>query len=151
MPDVVVLMTRENDRKMRLSERGKSAAHTDVVISVHCNASTVPTHTGPRIYIWPGNSRAEAVGKKILHASHDQKNIGGRIHTVRRDDPDVEGDEWLNRPYNVVAAYKPTAVLYETAFMSNPAELTMLRSSQGQQIIALAIVRGIAEFSTLHS
>lgn len=145
-PNAAFTTTRENDRTISLSERGDLAARADLVISVHCNANSSSSLWGPRVYYWPGNSMSGAVGKSIIYASHSQHNVGGRLVTVRRDDPNVDGDEWLNRPYNVVAAFAAPTVLYETMFMTNHQELMLLRSEEGKQIAALAIARGVAEF-----
>ncbi|WP_291424570.1 N-acetylmuramoyl-L-alanine amidase [Deinococcus sp.] len=132
-------MTRTGDTTLGLYERDLSAEATgsDLLVSIHANA--LPDGRDPRGVRGPevhfSHMQAQAVANAIL----DQ---------LRSRLPDIGTGRGLMPGANL-ALTRPTtqiSLLVETAYLTDPGNLRVLNSSEGQERFAQAIAAGISDF-----
>lgn len=136
----VIGWTRTTDIRVPLSERAKIAdtQRADLFLSVHCNSAANSRARGFEvIYAAPDPDSAE-IGRRIVHAL-------GLIYpgiTIRGVIPDTKTPRGslsvLRRNYQ-----KRRAVLIECGFISNPADLELMRSPEYGLAIGRAVVAAI--------
>jgi N-acetylmuramoyl-L-alanine amidase len=168
---VRVLITREDDRSIPLNERIALANNNkaDVFISLHANASVVPTASGATIYVagfedpgqgqttlkpervpvFGGGSRdIELVLWDFAQIRHIQQSAElSRIfeETLReRGTIDVRGVE--KAPFRVLESANMPAVLIEMGFLSNPAQEKLLAGAAFQTTFAQSVLDAIIRF-----
>jgi N-acetylmuramoyl-L-alanine amidase len=166
-----VLLTREDDRSIPLNERIALANNNkaDVFISLHANASLVPTASGATIYIagfedqsqtrttlnperlpvFGGGSRdIELVLWDFAQIRHiDQSQELSRIleESLReRGDIDVRPIE--RAPFRVLESANMPAALIEMGFLTNPAQAKVLSGATFQTAFAQAVLDAIIRF-----
>jgi len=168
---VRVLITREDDRGIPLNERIALANNNkaDIFISLHANASVVPTASGATIYVagfedtgqgqtklkpervpvFGGGSRdIELVLWDFAQIRHiAQSTELSRIldETLReRGTIDVRGVE--KAPFRVLESANMPAVLIEMGFLTNPAQEKLLAGAAFQTAFAQAVLDAIIRF-----
>ena len=99
-------------------------------VSIHCNGSTNTSVRGMEVFCYPfsltGQRLAEAICRELAAAAYTE-NRG-----VKEDD------------FAVLRLTDMAAVLVECAFLSSEQDRAVLASAAGRELIATAIVRGIA-------
>lgn len=108
------------------------AAHADMLISIHLNAAENTDASGYETYI-----RAD---------SEMMFDMAQRIHAefARQGWSHERGiKSTVNAPLYVVDASGMDAMLVEVGFITNAEEADVLRSAQGQQMLAECVARGI--------
>lgn len=131
---IAVVMTRDSDYFVELSDRAKIAnnAGADVFVSIHCN-SGASTATGAEVWHYPG---AVKDGKLAQHI-HDRliARTGQRDRGVKQEN------------YAVLRLTKCPAALVELGFISNTHEGYRMRTVEYQEAASAAIVEGIKDYA----
>jgi N-acetylmuramoyl-L-alanine amidase len=168
---VRVLITREDDRSIPLNERIALANNNkaDVFMSLHANASAMPTASGATIYVagfddtgqgqttlkpervpvFGGGSRdIELVLWDFAQIRHIEQSAElARIfeETLReRGTIDVRGVE--RAPFRVLESANMPAVLIEMGFLTNPAQEKLLSGAAFQTAFAQSVLDAIIRF-----
>ncbi len=132
-------MTRTGDTTLGLYERDLSAEATgsDLLVSIHANA--LPDGRDPRGVRGPevhfSHMQAQAVASAIL------SQLRSRL-------PEIGTGQGLIPDANL-ALTRPTtqiSLLVETAYLTDPGNIRVLNSSDGQERFAQAIAAGISDF-----
>ena len=134
---VNVLMTRNSDTYLYLTERSDLANINDAVmfVSIHSNWATSETASGYDVYYSKLNNnsttglKSEELAKSILE--NLSKNVSTKNRGSKTEDHVV-----------TKTSYMP-AVLIEVGFMSNAEELKLLISDEFQQSFAKGVSEGI--------
>lgn len=131
-----VAMARDDDRALRLSERGALSAkfQADLVISIHTNSNGSPDPRGLMTFYWPGNEKGQRVAESIAVACPESLK--------RRQAAYAATKEGWPRVRNVLTVHTATAVLVEVGFASNPKDRALLLDPGVQVAIADAIAWG---------
>ncbi|MCD6505985.1 N-acetylmuramoyl-L-alanine amidase [Candidatus Poribacteria bacterium] len=167
-----VYLTREDDRKLSLSERAEIAnrfpANRTLFISLHCNSSPNGKGEGIETYVFDleaSDKFAEQVAARenaeekvdplkfilndLRHRSCAPYNdLAARsvqsalVRILKAGDRKVR-----KAPLKVLADVKMPAILVEMGFLSNRNEQRKLRSRSYQRLIAEAIYAGIKAFA----
>lgn len=130
---VDALMTRETDVTVTLDERCEiaNASEAELFVSVHANSYPEEAIAGLESYFYKGSESGKALSDSVLaHA----ESAGIRTRYSR------EGN------YQVIRDTKVPAILVETGYMTNPAELELLMSADYQDKLAEAIAGAIVEY-----
>jgi N-acetylmuramoyl-L-alanine amidase len=166
-----VLLTREDDRRIPLNERIALANNNkaDVFISLHANASLVPTATGATIYVagfddqnqtqtaltpervpvFGGGSRdIELVLWDFAQIRHiDQSAELSRIlEDTIRERGTLEVRPVERAPFRVLESANMPAVLIEMGFLTNPAQERALAGAAFQTGFAQSVLDAIIRF-----
>ena len=168
---VRVLITREDDRSIALNERIALANNNkaDVFISLHANASVVPTASGATIYVagfedpgqgqttlkpervpvFGGGSRdIELVLWDFAQIRHIERSVElSRIveETLReRGTIDVRAVE--RAPFRVLESANMPAILIEMGFLTNPVQEKLLSGGAFQTAFAQSVLDAIIRF-----
>jgi len=125
------IMTRTSDQYVSLEQRAQkaNAADADVFVSIHCNANANRGANGTETYHFPGSADGEKLAEKL------QSNL---VAQLKRNDRGIR-----NANFAVLRETKMPAALVEIAFISNPAEESLLETTAFQKKAAGAIVSGI--------
>ncbi|WP_094607719.1 N-acetylmuramoyl-L-alanine amidase AmiC [Sporomusa silvacetica DSM 10669] len=132
------VMTYQSDDLQDICDKANEWG-ADAVVSIHCNSFS-ETSTGMEIYTSRGYTRADDLATLIM----SQMEGDFPQLPVRADwsDGDVDKEAGL---YVLIHTDAP-AVLVELAFISNPAEESILGSSNGKRMFASAIARGVTDY-----
>lgn len=131
-----VIMTRESDVYMTLSDRCAVAneVDADLFISIHCNALANNTNYQGLITFY---STGSTKGQKLAQAVQDATaEATGAINRGIRNNSD----------YTVLRQTKMPAILVETGFMSSHEELMRLSDPAYQQLLAQGMADGIIRY-----
>lgn len=131
---IAVVMTRDSDFYVGLSERAKIAnnAGADVFVSIHCN-SGASTAAGTEVWRYPNAEKDGKLARHILDrliARTGQRNRG-----VKQEN------------YAVLRLTKCPAALVELGFISNPSEEQRMQTVGYQDAAATAIAEGIKKYA----
>ena len=135
MLDYTVVMTRETDRYLSLTDRCMTAntAGADIFVSVHTNAFHAAEAEGIEVLHWPGSERgiklAELLQVRLVYEL-EWRNRGIKD----RDDLAVLRD--TNMP----------AALAEIGFISNPKEGKAMQACNFRRMAAKALKLGINDY-----
>jgi len=133
----IVLLTRDNDYFLELSERTDIANNSsfDAFISIHCDSYKSTSRGTTTFY----NNRVNYNGPKSIQlAQAVQKNLVNSIGTFSRG---VQEQEFYVNRMNELPS-----ILIEVAFISNPTEEALLKTQNFQQKAAKGIADGIKEY-----
>ncbi|AKH17712.1 N-acetylmuramoyl-L-alanine amidase family protein [Deinococcus soli (ex Cha et al. 2016)] len=134
-----VVLTRDTDTTLGLYERGliAEAASSDLLISIHANA--LPDGRDPR------GTR----GPEIYYTHQQARGAAQAILTALRTNlPDLGPGAGL-KPDADLALTRPTtqpSLLVETGYLTDPGNLRLLNSPDGQRRVAQAIADGISAY-----
>lgn len=126
-----VILTRDTDKFLELSERCKIANNSkcQLFISLHCNSSTNKTAQGIETwkYVSSNNPYAVNVQKRLIEAT------GAKDRGVK------------DGTFYVLKNTRAKAILIELGFLSNDAEKLLLFKTSYQTTIAKAIAQGVSD------
>jgi N-acetylmuramoyl-L-alanine amidase len=175
MPQYRVVLTRDQDVFVPLTERARMAneQQAQVFISIHANSS--PRREASGIETWYLSFAASARAKKI--AARENMMSEQQLSTLERILRDLRETDRINQsavlaqstqsalaehmaahypgviprgvdgaPFAVLHRTTMPSVLVETAFISNSQEEARLRTSQYQRALAMGILRGLRQF-----
>lgn len=137
LSNVKVVYTRKDDSYPSLDARVATANSKNAVlfVSIHCNHSTKKSIKGTETHVHDLSSRKSVkLGREI---EKEFKTKAGRTSRGVKTTNDRE------KSLQVLKFTKMTSVLVECGFMSNVNEANFLNSTNGQDLIASAIFRGI--------
>lgn len=106
-------------------------------VSIHLNNYSDPRYSGAQVFY-----SANAEGSKVL-----AQNLQARLIAVA----DPKNDRVIKRAPDTVYLMnniRTPAVIAECGFLSNPAELEKLKSSEYQRLLALALTVGYLDYKT---
>lgn len=167
-----VVMTRNDDRMVRLDERAAIANNNkaDLFISLHANAALSPVPVGASVsylslddaggtsregsgnrsvsVLGGGSRNIEAVSWEMAQISHiDQSAMFAAIVDAQlRTRVDVRPSESQGAPFRVLVGANMPAVLVELGFLSNPNEEQKLASASFQETLVQALFQSIVGF-----
>lgn len=132
-----VLMTRENDTFLSLSERTKKANNwnADLLLSIHINGATNKSAKGFETFVYNDVSSGTVAFQNVLHAEI-MRAMGSNI-TDR-------GKKRAN--FHMVRESKMKAVLTENLFISNASDANLLKSADFRQKVANGHISGVVKF-----
>ena len=152
-----VVLTRDTDRAIELTDRPKlaAAAKADLFVSIHLNAGSA-TAQGAEVYALslPGYPSSNDVGQAMVDPAplagnvHDASNmlLSYNIQKALRDNQGQE-DRGVRRARFVVLKQAPCpATLVECGFLSNAAEEKDFGNEAYRKDIAKRISRGILAY-----
>ncbi|ABF86316.1 N-acetylmuramoyl-L-alanine amidase domain protein [Myxococcus xanthus DK 1622] len=170
-----VVLTRDDDRFIRLEDRAKyaNAEHGDLFISVHCNAAEKRTLRGIETYTLNTSADRYSIRLAARENASSEKGISDLQFILADLATKANTEEstrlatqvqrslvgGLSRKYKgirdlghkealfyVLLGVKMPAILVETSFLSNPDEEARLKSNVYQTEVAKAIAHGVEEF-----
>ncbi|WP_338866433.1 N-acetylmuramoyl-L-alanine amidase [Myxococcus stipitatus] len=170
-----VVLTREDDRFIRLEDRAKfaNAERGDLFISVHCNAATSRKLRGIETYTLNTSADRYSIRLAARENATSEKGISdlqfiladlatkanteessrlanqvqrSLVTELSTKYSDIKGLGHKEALFYVLLGVKMPAILVETAFLSHPEEEKRLASSAYQTDVAKAIAHGVEEF-----
>ena len=128
-------LTRDMDYYVGINERCRIAnrEHTDIFVSIHCNASFNPNAQGTEVLYYPTSTEGKKLSKLVYDEFIKELKLAKR-GIKPRDDLGVL--KYTNMP----------AILVEVAFISNPVEKELLEDTKFQDKTVEAIFRGIEKY-----
>jgi N-acetylmuramoyl-L-alanine amidase len=132
-----ILMSRETDEYLTLDERTIKANqwNADLLVSIHCNASTNVTADGFESYVYTSVPSATKAFQNVLH-NEIIKAMGSGIEDRGKKSKNL----------HMVRESKMNAVLTENLFISNASDAKKLADASFRQKVANGHVLGIANF-----
>ncbi|MAG70172.1 MAG: hypothetical protein CL471_07775 [Acidobacteria bacterium] len=174
-----VVMTRDEDRTIRLDERAAIANNNkaDLFISLHANASLSPVPSGAEVSylsldefdversgarlsganpqtvpVLGGGARSiDVVSWEMAQVSHVDRSgvLAAIVDAELRRRVDVRPGEAQRAPFRVLVGANMPAVLVELGFLSNPEEERRLGAPSYQEALSQALYQSIARYRTL--
>lgn len=154
---LTVYLTREDDRKLSLSERTQKAAKwkADLFVSLHADsAGKTAEGAGTFVLALPSQYSTHSYGKGTASTTrhpgnqfdHASQALGTRIqqHLTKSTGQKDRGVKCAR--FQVLKEAPCPATLVEMAFLSNPKEERFILSSSGPDKIARGIADGIAAY-----
>jgi len=170
-----VVLTREDDRFIRLEDRAKfaNAEHGDLFISVHCNAAAKRKLRGVETYTLNTSADRYSIRLAARENQSSEKGISDLqfiladlatkanteessrlanqvqrhlVSGLSRKYSDIKDLGHKEALFFVLLGVKMPAILVETSFLSNPEEEERLASGAYQSAVAKAIAQGVEAF-----
>lgn len=140
LTNIEIIYTRTDDTFISLDDRVTKAntKKADYFISIHCNASDRKIVHGTESHVHTMDSKKSVEIANIMEKEFSSK--AGRHSRGVKDSDDREHSLQVLKYTNM------TGVLLECGFLSNEKEANYLNTSEGQDILASAIFRGIRTF-----
>jgi N-acetylmuramoyl-L-alanine amidase len=134
------LYTRTDDSFPTLDERVEMANsnNVDYFISIHCNGSPNTAICGTESHVHSMSSL-----KSVKLAKEFEREFSGKAGRQSRGVKDTEDRE---HTLQVLKFTNMTSVLVECGFLTNAKEAAYLNTTQGQEILASALFRGMRTF-----
>ena len=132
------VMTRRKDRSLGLSARAGFANRlgADLFVSIHSNAALSAEVEGMEVFHFPGSTAGRRAATEVL----------GSMQTAF---PDHRSRGIKEANLAVLRLTEMPAILVETEFLTNPAQLLFLTDPVHQDEIAAAIGAGVDRLSKL--
>jgi N-acetylmuramoyl-L-alanine amidase len=176
LPDIEVIMTRDDDRTLALQDRTNTAnsAAADLFISIHCNASPLKKVRGVETYylnithdryamrlaarenaeLGDGSiSDLDFILADLAMKSNVDDSVrlgrsvqGAMMKKLHRHWPDVPDLGLKHALFYVLMGNRMPSILVETSFLSNKMEERRLASTEYQDAIADGVVEGVRAF-----
>ena len=140
LTNIEIIYTRTDDSFVSLDDRVAKAniKKADYFISIHCNASERKVVHGTESHVHTMDSKKSVDFATIMEKEFSVK--AGRHSRGVKDSDDREHSLQVLKYTNM------TGVLLECGFLSNEKEANYLNTTEGQDILASAIFRGIRTF-----
>lgn len=134
---VKVIMTRDDDRFIRLDDRNAYAIRqgADAFVSIHANAFINPSANGTETFY---SSQSQRVTNSKQLATFIQNRLYKAMGTKDRGVKDV--------PYRVIKGTSIPSTLVELGFMTNASDASKLSSSYWRNRAAKAVSEGIIDY-----
>lgn len=131
-----VVLTRDRDESLEVTDRINriNQSGADYVISIHCNGGPVSAKGVETIYSYSsqeGKELAENILKEISNLGIVKRRAYNKLNSKRED------------YFQIIRDAKMTAVLVNTAFITNPSDNQLLSRNPFRKKIANAIAIGI--------
>ncbi len=151
---ITVVLTREEDETVSLSERAKRAKQkgADILVSLHFNASVSGKSQGASVYISTGEKYVEPLRKMADYLLGEFEALGlenagtfARVTQMGGRRADGSFDDYygvLRHSYNNGIP----SMIVEHCYMDSEADKELLHSADGLQKLAIADANGIAVY-----
>ncbi len=132
----IVIMSRNDDRKVPLYDRVKMAKNNNAIISLSIHSNALPNGYDPY----------ENHGTEVHYYNENAKQLAdiiknNLVYDVHLKDNGVRKSSFaLNRSTN------PVSVLVEVAYMINPQEYILLKSPEFQENVAKSIKKSLEQY-----
>lgn len=138
-----VVMTRHEDKRLRLLDRAQiaKANDADLVLSIHANSFPDPRERGALFFHWPHSEITQRLASALA------QRWPYYLQSPRNDIIEV-GPKYPGAK-NVVAAYAAPCLLVECAYASNEEDRKFLLSASGQREMVSAMTGCVARFLSL--
>lgn len=173
--DIEVILTRETDTFIKLSERATIAREkkADLFISVHANANKNKKFSGVEVYYLNNTDDRASQKVAMLENINSDKSISdlkmtlldlaisanvdesmrlaqyvqdGVVSKLKKKYPDVKDRGVKYALFYVLFGTEIPSILVETSFISNPLEEKRLKSKEYKRLIAEGIYEGILKY-----
>ena len=133
--NVVVKLTREDDRYLSLSQRAKIANDwkADIFISIHINSATNKNALGFESFVWNGGLGAATIANQNVIHAEIVRSTGWRDRGKKRAN------------FAVLRNTKMPAILTENGFISNASDAAKLKQDSFLNKIAKGHVDGLVK------
>lgn len=140
LQNVKVIYTRTDDSFVSLGDRVEKAnsKNADIFISIHCNASPRKSIAGTESHVNSFKSK-DAVDLARIFEKEFSNRVGRKSRGVKTNDD-------RQHSLQLLKFTKMTSVLVECGFMTNVNEAVFLNTSQGQDLLASALFRGLRTY-----
>lgn len=140
---VKIVLTRESDVFQPVTEKAQlaNAQHPDLFISLHCDNTASTSTQGIELFI-ASKEKAKDYQANYRLANYMASSLGG-VNKFRGIQSSRKGI-WVLQEVNC------PSVLIEAGFMSNPSDMSNLKSTAYQQKMAGAILTGIQQYLSAH-
>lgn len=137
-----VLMTRESDIRLGLTERSSMAnkAEADMFISIHANSTTTPEPKGIQVYYYAPTSNANLYAQSYVRKTLAEKVSQG-LQNATGTSSDVR-----TANYAVLRENDRPSILVEAGFLSNAEEEALLAKDSYRQDLAEGIYKGVVNY-----
>lgn len=141
---VPVYLSRDDDYSLSAQQHLASARHdeVDAFLLLHAQSSLSSDSNGIHLYVRPALSELN----RDSQLSHGSMALALHLSAALRDTGFNVAEVSQAPLVSLVQGDLPT-VLIELGYLSNPADQSMLMSSQGQQRLAEALYQGLQQFS----
>lgn len=131
--NIEVIMSRENDKTLNLSERTTKANNSgcNILVSIHCNSFSNSNAKGFEIYHYPTGTNGKRLSTFIYN-----NIIKDGLYTINRG---IKSEN-----FHVLREFNNAATLIEVAFISNSEDLKLLLNKQDE--LSISISKGILDF-----
>ena len=131
-----------DNRNVDLSSRPAMANRlkADAFISIHCNGAVAPEANGFEIYTTPGQNNSDKLATAIFESWKEAFPAQKKRTDYSDGDPDKEAN------LKVLRETRCPSCLLELGFISNPQEEKFLLNKLNQEMMALAIAKGIIKY-----
>jgi N-acetylmuramoyl-L-alanine amidase len=175
LPGVEVVLTRRKDEFIALQERTAIANRegADLFLSIHANASSVPSARGVETYFldFASNQGAAAVAARENAASgqtmgtledvvkaitlnnklDESRDFATYVHeemlgTLKTSNKTLKDLGVKRAPFVVLIGASMPSILAEVSFVTNPQEAKLLKSQNYRQKIAQALFEGVKKY-----
>lgn len=173
--DLEVMLTREDDRFLRLEERARMAneAQGDLFISIHCNSAESRKLRGVETYTLNTSADRYSIRLAARENATSEKGIGdlqfiladlatkanteestrlatqvqkSMVESLSARYSDIKNLGTKEALFYVLLGTKMPAILVETSFLSHPEEEMRLASEAYQNVLARSIAQGVEAF-----
>lgn len=138
-----VLLTRDGDYAVSLRQRSgiiRGAADENLLISLHASAWRSSETHGCTLYLLPRRDNADEKEEEVSLLL--AQSLGAALQNAKVADCAIE-----RAPLFPLSGTPSPAVLLELGYLTNPEELTLLGSGDGQDRIARALSLGVKNYA----
>jgi N-acetylmuramoyl-L-alanine amidase len=140
LTNIEIIYTRTEDNYLSLDDRvfKANSINADYFISIHCNANDLHMVHGTESHVHSMDSKKSVELAQIIEKEFSTK--AGRHSRGIKDSDDRQHSLQVLKYTNM------TSLLLECGFMTNLKEARYLNTTEGQEVIASAIFRGLRTF-----
>ncbi len=140
LTNIEIIYTRTEDNYLSLDDRvfKANSINADYFISIHCNANDLHMVHGTESHVHSMESKKSVELAQIMEKEFSSK--AGRHSRGVKDSDDRQHSLQVLKYTNM------TSLLLECGFMTNIKEARYLNTTEGQEVIASAIFRGLRTF-----
>lgn len=140
-----VIMTRETDVFLTLSERASFANRNgaDAFLSIHCNSGPKGLGAGFEVWTAKGQTASDWFATDLFNG------FGQRFPAAPKRMDMSDGDVDKESPFTVLTATKMAAALFELEFIHTERGEDILRSMDNQRLMASALAAGVRKYLKL--
>jgi N-acetylmuramoyl-L-alanine amidase len=124
------------DRRVAMVQKTKA----NLLLSIHCNAAANPQAHGMEVWTTVGQNNSDKMAQQLIDALQDALPLR-RFRIDTRD-----GDEDLEKDFNIIKQAPCPAALAELGFLTNDEERQFLIAPRNQVALANAMADGLGRW-----
>ena len=136
-----VRLTRDAEKTVHWHKRKLICDTTDLVLSIHHNASPDPERHGMELYHWPGNRDVTTPCMSALSTLPNQFG-GGSVIAADHDYPGAR---------NICGYYSPPTVVVECCYLTNTVDFWLTKQHYYSKMSAAFILNLVAAFEVYNA